>query len=66
MIPNPVNCLVVGKQLFMPDPGFAAFRRGIAAALVPLGLTVHFMDIWEPYHTASGEVHCGTNALRHR
>lgn len=66
VIPNPVNCLVVGKQIFMPDPGFAAFRRGIATALVPLGRTVHFMDIWEPYHTASGEVHCGTNALRHR
>lgn len=66
VIPNPVNCLVVGKQIFMPDPGFAAFRRGIAAALVPRGLTVHFLDIWEPYHTAAGEVHCGTNALRHR
>lgn len=66
VIPNPVNCLVVEKQIFMPDPGFAAFRRGISTALVPLGLTVHFLDIWEPYHTASGEVHCGTNALRAR
>lgn len=64
VIPNPVNCLVVGKTVFMPDPSFTPFRRAIAAALVPLGLTVPFLDIWEPYHTASGEVHCGTNALR--
>lgn len=66
VIPNPVNCLVVGKTILMPDPSFAPFRRAIATALAALGLTVHFLDIWEPYHTASGEVHCGTNALRFR
>jgi len=27
-------------------------------------LSVRFLDIWEPYHTRSGEIHCGTNAIR--
>lgn len=66
VIPNPVNSLVVGKQIFVPDPCFTPFRHQLASKLSELGLTVHFLDIWEPYHTASGELHCGTNALRRR
>jgi protein-arginine deiminase len=64
VIPNPVNSLVVGKTVFVPDPCFTPLRRALASPLSSLGLTVHFLDIWEPYHTASGELHCGTNALR--
>jgi len=28
------------------------------------GLTAHFVDDWDRYHTQQGEVHCGTNAKR--
>ena len=66
VIPNPVNSLVVGKTVFVPDPCFTPLRRLLASQLSALGLTVHFLDIWEPYHTAAGELHCGTNALRRR
>ena len=66
VIPNPVNSLVVGKQVFVPDPCFTPLRRQLAIAFSGLGLRAHFMDIWEPYHTAAGEVHCGTNALRRK
>ncbi|WP_309708711.1 protein-arginine deiminase family protein, partial [Armatimonas sp.] len=64
VIPNPVNSLIAGKTVFVPDPCFTPLRRVLASSLSVLGLTVHFLDIWEPYHTASGELHCGTNALR--
>lgn len=66
VIPNPVNSLVVGTQVLIPDPAFAPYRRQLASAFTELGLSPHFLEIWEPYHTASGEVHCGTNALRRR
>lgn len=66
VIPNPANSLVVGKQVFVPDPCFTPLRRQLAIALSGLGLQTHFLDIWEPYHIAAGEVHCGTNALRRK
>ncbi|MBC8101269.1 MAG: hypothetical protein H7Z41_01595 [Cytophagales bacterium] len=70
VIPSGVNSLVVGTHVFIPDPvgpvadGEDIFRRATRQALAPLGLTLHFMDIWEPYHVRSGEIHCGTNAIR--
>ena len=41
-----------------------AFAAPIRAALTHLGVKVHFVDVWEPYHTGSGEIHCGTNTIR--
>jgi len=72
VIPNAVNSLVVGKTVVVPAPhGPADARTGedvwahaIRERLEPLGLSVRFLDIWEPYHTRSGEIHCGTNAIR--
>ncbi len=66
VIPNPVNSLVVGKEILVPDPCFTPLRRQLALALSGLGLQTHFLDIWEPYHISAGEIHCGTNALRRR
>jgi hypothetical protein len=41
-----------------------ASLREAFRALEALGLTVHFIDNWDPYHVCAGEVHCGTNAVR--
>jgi protein-arginine deiminase len=32
--------------------------------LQPRGVRLRFLDVWEPYHVRSGEIHCGTNAIR--
>ena len=70
VIPNMVNCLVLGRDLVIPAPagpilnGEDAFEKAVRLQLEPLGARLHFVDIWEPYHTRSGEIHCGTNALR--
>jgi protein-arginine deiminase len=70
VVPNGVNSLIVGRDVFVPDPagpsvdGEDVFRRAIRERLAPLGLRLHFMDIYEPYHVRSGEIHCGTNAIR--
>lgn len=70
VIPNGVNSLVCNGHAIIPDPvgpicdGVDAFAAPIQAALTGLGLTVHFVDIWEPYHLWRGEIHCGTNAIR--
>ena len=31
---------------------------------MPSGVTTHFVDNWDIYHLALGEVHCGTNVQR--
>ncbi|MBC8140151.1 MAG: hypothetical protein H7Y38_01780 [Armatimonadetes bacterium] len=70
VIPNAVNSLVIGRDAIAPAPlgakvgGTDIFEKAIRDALVPLGCRVHFVDIWEPYHTRSGEIHCGTNTVR--
>ncbi|GAB4468391.1 MAG: hypothetical protein OHK0029_40750 [Armatimonadaceae bacterium] len=70
VLPNPVNSLVLGKTVLIPAPegpkinGADLFQKAIRERLEPLGLRLHFMDIWEPYHTRSGEIHCGTNTVR--
>lgn len=70
VIPNGVNSLVVGKDVIIPAPngpkvgGADLFEAAIRERLEPLGLRLHFVDIHEPYHVRSGEIHCGTNAVR--
>ncbi len=70
VIPNGVNSLVIGKDILIPAPngprigGNDLFEKAIRERLVPLGLRLHFLDIHEPYHVRSGEIHCGTNAVR--
>jgi hypothetical protein len=70
VIPNGVNGLVIGRDTLTPDPcgpvvdGKDRFQAAIREQLAPLGVRLHFVDIWEPYHTRSGEIHCGTNAVR--
>ena len=41
------------------DPIISAFR-----SLMPAGMELHFLDNWDVYHMALGEVHCGTNVRR--
>jgi hypothetical protein len=70
VIPNGVNSLVIGRDVIVPDPcgpiigGEDRFQTVIREQLAPLGLRLHFVDIWEPYHTRAGEIHCGTNTVR--
>lgn len=40
------------------------FEAFVAVKLRNIGLTVHFVDDWEWYHSAEGEIHCGTNVKR--
>lgn len=78
LIPATVNMQVnthddgVGADLFIPDP----FLRGSSTAvrndpfvqhfeaLLPANLTAHWLDDWNTYHMAWGEVHCGSNTIR--
>ncbi|MBC7806478.1 MAG: hypothetical protein H7145_10045, partial [Akkermansiaceae bacterium] len=70
VIPNGVNSLVIGKDIVIPAPNGPRvgntdlFEMAIRDRLAPLGLRLHFVDIHEPYHVRSGEIHCGTNAVR--
>jgi protein-arginine deiminase len=70
LVPGMVNMLVINGHCIVPKPfgpvikGVDRFEQDVRYRLVPLGLTVHFLDCWNEYHVHLGEVHCATNALR--
>ena len=65
-----VNMLLVGTHCIMPDPfgpivgGQDLFRQEADSVLRALGCTTHYVDDYDTYHLALGEVHCGTNTRR--
>jgi protein-arginine deiminase len=67
--PDMVNHLVLGKWNLVPKPhgpvvnGVDQFEQAFIDALP--GRRVRFIEDWYSYHEMSGEVHCGTNTLRH-
>ena len=78
LIPATVNMQVytgedgVEADLFIPDPFMRADSAGTSddpfvamfEALLPANLTAHWLDDWNSYHMAWGEVHCGSNTIR--
>ncbi len=68
--PNMVNMIVLGSQLAIPKPfgpqlnGVCQLEAAVRSQLEPLGLTCHFIDDWDAYFSAFGELHCGTNVVR--
>jgi protein-arginine deiminase len=70
VIPNAVNSAVVNGYLLVPEPlgprlnEKDGFEQAIRAALAGCDVRVIFIDSWNAYHMAGGEVHCGTNTFR--
>jgi len=66
--PDMVNHLVLGEWSLVPKPygpvvnGECMFEKAFREA-VPYR-KVRFIEDWYSYHELSGEVHCGTNAVR--
>ena len=71
VIPNAVNSVVVNGSLLVPQPlgprlnENDGFEQAIRTALAGCEVRVVFIDSWNAYHTAGGEIHCGTNTFRH-
>ncbi len=77
LIPATVNLVVADigtgtPQIFLPDPFLRADEDDQASdpfiaavsALLPTSLDLHWLDDWDWYHLAWGEVHCGSNTQR--
>jgi len=70
VIPNAVNSVVVNRHLLVPAPygpqldGRDFFEEAIRQALSACDVRVVFIDTWNAYHSAGGEIHCGTNTFR--
>jgi protein-arginine deiminase len=68
--PGMVNMQVINNYLAIPKPfgpiidGQCAFEAAVEGSMSPLGLTCRFIDTYEGYHLAMGEIHCGTNVVR--
>ncbi len=63
-LPGVVNLLVLRDHLVVPATNFPPYDKAIEGRFRAEGNHVHFVDD-TPYHTAMGEIHCGTNVLRH-
>ncbi len=70
-MPGLANLQVWNGQLWLPDPSGPRMFGGEdtmqvgADAVLELGTrTTYYIDNWDTYHRAFGEVHCGTNVLR--
>ena len=58
------RCLCLMAKPFGPVVGARwVFDDYIRVKLVPLSLTVEFINEWASYHVEDGEVHCGTNQV---
>jgi protein-arginine deiminase len=53
--PKPHGPVIDGKDIFEVQ---------MSEAFAKVGITVHYIENWDLYHRLSGEVHCGTNAIR--
>jgi protein-arginine deiminase len=69
--PGTVNLFVIDERtVAVPDPhgpvidGQDVFKAQLEAALAPYQVRVQWVENWNLYHRAAGEVHCGTNAMR--
>jgi protein-arginine deiminase len=68
--PGMVNMQVVNRHLAIPKPfgpiieGVCAFEAVVNNLMTPFGLQCRFIDTYEGYHLAMGEIHCGTNVVR--
>jgi hypothetical protein len=77
LVPGTPN-LIVGNRtpgeskVFWADPHFRTNDADLGSdlfipemeALMPSDMEFHWMDDWDVYHLALGEVHCGTNVTR--
>jgi hypothetical protein len=50
-------------RVWIKEPTVDLMEAFIDTVTAPLGLKVHYIDDWS-LHTASGGVHCGSNAIR--
>ena len=70
LVPSMQNLLVVDDVLFIPDPegpdvdGTDIWQQATLDAVEGLGVTSHFIDVYQSYHVLSGAIHCGTNVER--
>jgi len=70
VIPNCVNGLICNGHAILPAPcgpvveGQDAFAAVIGGELEAHGVVVHFLDVWDSFHSRGGEIHCGTNTVR--
>ena len=77
LIPGTVNMQVSTNvdgttKLFLPDPFFRGSGESQDvdpfieefANYLPAGVEQHWIDDWNSYHLAMGEVHCGSNTKR--
>ena len=64
MLPGAANMLVLRNHVVVPDPLLPTLRADITGALQAVGLKPHLIPD-ASYHFWQGQLHCGTNVLRH-
>ena len=69
--PSPINGLTIGNHYILSCPhgpkisGIDVIEQCYRAAFEGTGVVTHFIDIFEGYSQLGGDIHCGTNTVRH-
>jgi len=63
LLPNPINSLQVGKQIFVPDTVNERLKSYIYQAYKSNSLDPIFLDTFE-IHNSGGNIHCSTQTVR--
>lgn len=62
ILPNQINNLKVGDDIFIPQSGNAAIERYIEDLYRKVGLTPHFLSTFD-LHISGGNVHCSSQTI---
>ena len=62
--PGLVNLSSMGSVSLIPDPFLVPFKTYVEGKMRGIGQRVIWIDDWDMYHVAKGEVHCGSNGRR--
>ena len=63
LVANPVNSIVLGRDVLVPNPFFPSFRAEITKRLTAAGLTPHFVNT-ALANMHAGNAHCASNVVR--
>jgi hypothetical protein len=61
--PDPINSVLVGRTLLLPEPYNGAFAEELRKTLAARGIEARFLDSLKA-HELSGNVHCSVQVLR--
>ncbi|MEM7457715.1 MAG: protein-arginine deiminase family protein, partial [Planctomycetota bacterium] len=62
--PALVNLHCMERDMLVPRPFIPSIAADFEEAMKETNMKIHWIDDWQIYHVADGEIHCGSNSRR--